>query len=52
MEYEEEDEPEAEVIQLREATVSVPNLPIPKTSDGNVRILFQLRAPHKILHTP
>lgn len=37
MEYAEEDEPEPMVEQVLEATAAIPNIPVPKSSDGNVR---------------
>jgi RNA polymerase-associated protein LEO1 len=36
MEYEEDDQEEPQEVQLRDAAVQIPNLPVPKSSDGNV----------------
>lgn len=36
MEYEEDDAAEADTVQLQEQVMHVPNLPLPKPSDGNV----------------
>ena len=42
LEYEEEDAPPEIQVEVKEAHVSFPNLPVPKSSDGNVRprVLF------------
>lgn len=37
LEYEEEDAPPEISVEVKEAHVSFPNLPVPKSSDGNVR---------------
>lgn len=39
LEYGEEEAPgaEPEIVQQREATVPIPKLPLPQSSDGNVR---------------
>ncbi len=36
LEYEEDENPEEAVIELKHAALSIPNIPIPKSSDGNV----------------
>lgn len=36
MEYEEDDGAEGDAVQLQEQIMHVPNLPLPKPSDGNV----------------
>lgn len=36
MEYAEDDEPEPMVEQVLEATAAIPNIPVPRSSDGNV----------------
>ena len=43
MEYNEDDENEPEEIHLREAAVSIPNIPKPHSSDGDVRTVFLVR---------
>ena len=42
LEYEEEDAPPEISVEVKEAHVTFPNLPVPKSSDGNVsfRVLF------------
>lgn len=35
LEYDEDEEPQ-DIIQLREADVQIPNVPVPKSSDGDV----------------
>jgi RNA polymerase-associated protein LEO1 len=36
MEYEEADEPNQVVQEILEASVQIPNIPLPKSSDGDV----------------
>lgn len=36
MEYEEDDVEEPQEMQLRDASVQIPNIPVPKSSDDNV----------------
>ena len=36
LEYEEDDAPEEAVVELKHAALSIPNLPAPRSSDGNV----------------
>ena len=45
LEYEEEDAPPEISVEVKEAHVSFPNLPVPKSSDGNVRcrLIFILK---------
>lgn len=38
MEYAEDDGPEPPIAQLVEADVAMPNIPIPRSSDGNVSL--------------
>jgi hypothetical protein len=42
MEYEEDDEAQPETVQLREASVSIPNFPVPTSSDNTVRLFEPL----------
>lgn len=42
LEYEEEDAPPEISVEVKEAHVTFPNLPVPKASDGNVRPRFIL----------
>ena len=39
LEYDEPDEPADVIHEVTEANVSIPNLPVPKSSDGDVRPL-------------
>lgn len=36
MEYAEEDEPDQVVEEVLEASAQIPNIPVPRSSDGNV----------------
>lgn len=38
LEYGEEDAPEEAVVELKHATLSIPNLPAPRSSDGKVSL--------------
>jgi hypothetical protein len=46
LEYEEEEVPPEMAIEVKEAEVKFPNLPVPKPSDGNVRVFHLSR--HRI----
>jgi RNA polymerase-associated protein LEO1 len=39
LEYEEDDQPDEVYADVVEANVAIPNVPIPKSSDGNVSLL-------------
>jgi RNA polymerase-associated protein LEO1 len=40
LEYEEEEVPPELAIEVKEAEVTFPNLPVPKSSDGDVSFLY------------
>ena len=47
LEYEEEEVPPELAIEVKEAEVTFPNLPVPKSSDGDVSILHSFFRKHE-----
>lgn len=42
LEYAEEDDPDPVIEQVLEANAAIPNIPVPRSSDGNVSLVFLL----------
>ena len=42
MEYEEDDEPDPVVEEVLEASAQIPNIPVPRSTDGSVSKLWSL----------